>query len=50
MKTFMLTYTADYQVTFHTILINAPTFTEAYVRASLYLPSEAIISDLFEVE
>lgn len=49
MKTYIITYTTDKNTTSHSVAINADTYTQAYVNASLRLPAEAEITDLVEI-
>lgn len=49
MKTFMVKYTEDFGATYHTVLISAASFTEAYVAIDMRLPEFGAIIDLFEI-
>lgn len=49
MKTFMVKYTEDFGTTYHAKLVNANTFTEAYVKIYRELSKDGAITDLFEI-
>ena len=49
MKTFMVKYTEDFGATYHTKLVSANTFTEAYVKVYSQISQESAITDLFEI-
>lgn len=49
MKVFMVRYTEDKGTTHHTVLINAETFTDAYIQVDLKLSKNGEITDLFEI-
>ena len=49
MKTFMVRYTGDFGTTYHTELVNADTFTDAYVKMYIKLSKNEVITDLFEI-
>lgn len=49
MNKYMIRYTENKGITYKTILINAKSYTEAYVNASCKIPKDAEITDLFEV-
>lgn len=49
MKTFMATYTEDFGETYHTVLVSAETFTQAYVSVDITLSKNGAITELFEV-
>ena len=50
MKTFTATYTEDFGTTYHTVVVNADTFTEAYVSVDMTLSKNGAITDLFEIQ
>ena len=50
MKVFMCRYTEDCGATYHTVLVNADTFTEAYVKVDMTLSKNGAITDLFEIQ
>lgn len=50
MKVFMCTYTEDFGETYHKVLVNADTFTEAYVQIDMTLSKNGAITDLFEIK
>lgn len=49
MKTYMVRYTNDCGAIYHTELISAPNFTDAYLTIYNKIPKEYEITDLFEV-
>lgn len=49
MKTFMVRYTEDFGETYHTVLIRATNFTDAYVQVDMKLNETGAITDLFEI-
>ena len=49
MKTFMVKYTEDFGNTYHIEIVNADTFTEAYVKVDRKLSKDGAITDLFEI-
>lgn len=49
MKTFMVTYTEDYGTTYHTKLVSADNFTEAYTKIYCEISKNGAITDLFEI-
>jgi hypothetical protein len=49
MKTFMVKYTGDCGQTYHTELVSAESFTDAYFKIYMKIPKEYAITDLFEI-
>ncbi len=51
MKIFMVKYTEDTGNTYHTVIVNAENFTDAYLQVYLGLPlnDSTAITDLFEI-
>ena len=50
MKVFLVRYTEDFGATYHTVLVNADTFTDAYVAVDMTLAKNGAITDLFEIQ
>lgn len=48
-KTFLVQYTEDVGKTFHSVLINADSITDAYVKVDLTLKKDGAITGLFEI-
>ena len=45
----MAKYTEDFGTTYHTVIINAENFTDAYVKVDVTLSKDGAIIDLFEI-
>lgn len=49
MKLFMITFTEDFGDTVHTVLVNADTYTEAYMSVDMKLSKDGAITGMFEI-
>lgn len=49
LKKYLVEYTEDYGASYHRIVVEAKSFTDAYVMVDLKLSKDGAITDLFEI-